>query len=544
MSHWIFPTVLTASLAFAVSVHGQVGQVPAFDPTLQPTIVADPGQVIPGSTVGVLASVQEITVDSTGALIARGLTDQGVGILMVDFEAFGIDTAQKLFGDEVLNGIGPSLAASASGHVAYRAQLELTYDEAIVIDDRVVMTKGELINTPGVPSQAVLAGVKSVTMNDNLTIVALIEYQLPFALGVALLQLQVNAAGQILSSKVIVRPGQTVAGLVVAQIGDAKGRSIVLTQAGDVAYLVRAVGTPIDRFLVGNQLLLADGDASPLPGGLGVNLVVAGSAKDSEVDMTSNGSWAAKVRDLQFGSPDMLLHDGALVAAEGDMLPGSSDPVQILGAPMLGDNGNVLYRAGYVPSTPISAIYALYLNDRPLVGPGSVIGSRIVASVAYPFPSIPMALGQAPYAMDDAGETVYASVVFTNGEWAVLRYDIGPWVSEGAGLVGSGMKAWRLTASGPLVPGTTTRLAVVDGEPDGSFALVIGLSLANLPFHGGILCPTADVVLVGLPLDANGSWQISSPWPPGTPAGLPTWWQAWQYPFGLYATNCLRGTSN
>jgi hypothetical protein len=100
---------------------------------------------------------------------------------------------------------------------------------------------------------------------------------------------------------------------------------------------------------------------------------------------------------------------------------------------------------------------------------------------------------------------------------------------EGAGGTGAGQPiALRLRNATAAVPAT----------------LFVGLSAAQLPFKGGTLMPSPDLVVAGLPTDATGSLLLQATLPAQLPPGLQLWMQLWVpdagAPQGLAATNALR----
>jgi hypothetical protein len=55
---------------------------------------------------------------------------------------------------------------------------------------------------------------------------------------------------------------------------------------------------------------------------------------------------------------------------------------------------------------------------------------------------------------------------------------------------------------------------------------VIGLAKASLPFKGGVLVPSPDVV-VPLATGPAGTFALPFVWPAGIPGGLQLWFQTW-----------------
>lgn len=116
----------------------------------------------------------------------------------------------------------------------------------------------------------------------------------------------------------------------------------------------------------------------------------------------------------------------------------------------------------------------------------------------------------------------------------------GAWTDLGQGLSASDDESPRLTwLMYPSVPGLHG-LFVSQGRPAAMTWFVLGLGVAEVPFRGGVLVPTPDLVFAGLSLDADGALLIPVAADPASlPLGLVL--QAWiddpSGPQGLTATN-------
>ena len=92
-----------------------------------------------------------------------------------------------------------------------------------------------------------------------------------------------------------------------------------------------------------------------------------------------------------------------------------------------------------------------------------------------------------------------------------------------------------------------TTLTLTHGKPFGSATLIVGLSALNAPFKQGLLVPQPDKLFFGLPLDAEGRFQIDFTWPAGIPSGASLWYQSWiadaAAPAGLSSSNGLQSTA-
>lgn len=120
------------------------------------------------------------------------------------------------------------------------------------------------------------------------------------------------------------------------------------------------------------------------------------------------------------------------------------------------------------------------------------------------------------------------------------------WSNLGNALPGAA-GAPSLTGQGDLMPGSGTFLTLGSAAPNASSALIIGVQEANLPFFGGTLVPSPDIVIFGIPTGATGGWILAGTWPAGVPAGTKLHFQAWindaQAPQGYSASNGLRATA-
>jgi hypothetical protein len=116
------------------------------------------------------------------------------------------------------------------------------------------------------------------------------------------------------------------------------------------------------------------------------------------------------------------------------------------------------------------------------------------------------------------------------------------WTDAGGGLPGEHVPA--LEGSGGDAAGQPIALQLREATAATPATLVVGLSASQLPFKGGTLVPSPDLVLAGLLTDAAGSLLLQATLPAELPPGLQIWVQLWVpdagAPQGLSATNALR----
>lgn len=112
----------------------------------------------------------------------------------------------------------------------------------------------------------------------------------------------------------------------------------------------------------------------------------------------------------------------------------------------------------------------------------------------------------------------------------------------GQGLAGAGGTP-QLVGTGTLTANSQVSLELSDALPASIAVLVYGASIANTPFRGGILVPSADLAFAGLPTGPLGQISLPTVWPPGVPAGVESIFQYWiidpSGPLGFTASNAV-----
>lgn len=125
------------------------------------------------------------------------------------------------------------------------------------------------------------------------------------------------------------------------------------------------------------------------------------------------------------------------------------------------------------------------------------------------------------------------------------RLHAAPWTDLEGGIAGAfGVPV--LLAEGPLTGGSVVVFALAAAPAGAPTVLVAGFSTLNLPFKGGTLVPSPDV-LVSLAMPFAGKIQLPVHWPAGVPAGAHLWLQAWfadaAAPSGFSSSNTLLATT-
>ena len=84
----------------------------------------------------------------------------------------------------------------------------------------------------------------------------------------------------------------------------------------------------------------------------------------------------------------------------------------------------------------------------------------------------------------------------------------------------------QATAAGALKPGRFVKVQLEHSKPTGGTTLILGTSALLAPFKGGVMVPSLDLLLPGLPLD-SGAVSLQGTWPSGIPSGFQFWLQFW-----------------
>jgi hypothetical protein len=102
----------------------------------------------------------------------------------------------------------------------------------------------------------------------------------------------------------------------------------------------------------------------------------------------------------------------------------------------------------------------------------------------------------------------------------------GTWVNLGLALAGT-HGAPIATGTGTLQALSPLTLALLDARENASAWLVAGVAQANLPFKGGTLVPSFDLLLGGLFTGPAGQISLTAPTPAGLPSGFAFYFQWW-----------------
>jgi hypothetical protein len=151
----------------------------------------------------------------------------------------------------------------------------------------------------------------------------------------------------------------------------------------------------------------------------------------------------------------------------------------------------------------------------------------------------------AAYLFAGPGDQLFNDNTDPHPDYGIDLTKVGCWKDLGLGLAGvNGLPT--LAGTGTLLAGDPLTITVANARPASTAALIVGLGTLNLPFKGGTLVPTVNVLIAGLPTGA-GTITLPATWPAGLPSDFSLDFQAWiadaAGPHGFSASNGLSATT-
>ncbi|MCB9898413.1 MAG: YncE family protein [Planctomycetes bacterium] len=293
---------------------------------------------------------------------------------------------------------------------------------------------------------------------------------------------------------------------------------------------VRAVFTSDDvRLLVSNR----DGGT--------ISVITLAGAGSSVTSTLTAGTWpfemAISADDGTVWVADFLDDDVRRIA----ITSGATAIVPLPDAPQglaLRDDGTRLDVATGNWSVTIGPGSKVVVNQSGDVTSIDTASATVVESVATGQP--PAALARVP-----GGDAVLVPAPRADG---CLRVDpdAGLFADLGGSLAGTTGLPPQLVGAGTLQPFAPTTLALHGFHPNRPVYVLIGLSVLGLPFKGGVLVPSPDIVVGPIPSGPLGAFSLTFPWlgpaPPGTQIVFQDWIADPSGPAGFVATNGLVAT--
>lgn len=509
----------------------------AGDPAGTPTrLLLGPGSVVPGSPVGNVAfSPQRVAYGDAGWVM--NVTMDGHVEMIVTEHGIGLYEGQPLAGGNVVHEIFNSVDSDASGRLA-TVFFPSDGTLGVAIDETIALITGSPVSAAGLPAGSTWAALLGVDFDTTGHLVVLGTVAEPSAPGAidALVRYDIGAGGALGNPLVLLSEHSLVEGRAIQGIGSYSDLSFARNDTGHLLCTVEFVDGdgqgPGPAAIVLDGVVLAEHGTPSIIDGRDWSVSLS-----DPVALNARGDYAFRTR-IQAGLTngfDLLVHNGAVAALETTPVPGlPGTKITRLHAPRLGNDGTLLYLVEWDES-PFVPRQGFIVDDQLAV---ATLATQIEGETLAGLHNDAM-----EYDLSPDGRR-FAFVGYTAfGGWGAYEAPTGPWQDLLGSLAGTGGAAPTLFGLGSLKPSSLLSLDLAGAVPGSVTNLVLGLSHLGLPFHGGVLVPSPDAVLYGLPVNAAGKLKLSGTLPGGLPSALPLHFQFWSVgagaPTGYSATNGL-----
>jgi hypothetical protein len=540
---WITSGLLAASL---IAVGPAAPQAHAGDTAQTPTrLLLGPGSEVPGSPIGDVAfAPQRVVYGDDGW--AMNITMDGYIEMIVAENGLGVHEGLVLPAGDVVDEIWLSLDSDTSGRLATSVILDdESRSQALTLDDAVVLAEGDTIDTAGLESGSVWASITAVDLDLTDHLLAKGTVEEPSSPGVfidVIVRFDVDAGGALSSPLVLASTKELVAGRPIDRLGYYSEMTFGTNAAGQFMHTVRFVpevdGDPGPSAIVLDGVVLAeDGQESMVTGR---DWVVS---YGDRVQLNELGDYAflTKIVAGPNDSIQLLVHNGEVVALQGAEAPGlPGTEITRIHAPKLADDGTLLLLIEWDEPGSFIGKDGFFVDGRLVV---ETVATQIEGYTLSGVNNSETAFDIAP----DGSRFIFVGYPGAVAGWGSYEVPTGPWQDMGNALAGTGGDAPTLFGLGSLEVGTQVSLDLAGALPGSTTTMVIGISELGVPFKGGVMHPSPDVLVFGLPVDGNGELSLAGTFPSGLPSGVPLYFQFWTSdvgaPEGFSASNALEATT-
>jgi hypothetical protein len=513
----------------------------AGDPAIQIQRLIGEGDVLPG--LGTIATLYDYRVTDEGDWYVRAYvdapTDSDLLVLIHDGVVVWSehDPVPQPPGATIYNFYSWDAAASGAlaGVLWLYGTVDYTDDHIALVDGTVLAQESKPLNLAGLSPGSVWQQLIRLRMNDERQVLVMGEVDdpaFPNPYTDALVRYDLSAGGGVAGKSLQLIQGASVAGAAetVASISDSQFH---LNDGGDVLALV-ALDAPNevnDTILLNGAVYAREGGPSVVPGlsWPTVQPSLLGLNARSDVCFL----WGVDAG----GFVPVLVRNQEAFAAKGDVLQATA-PHGLDAFPWatLNDRGDLVWQGNWQPVSPVSwAQKAVFLNTKALAQANStVVDGKVLLDLGAAIPS-------------DGGRYVAFTAKTSLTVDELYRVDLGPWSELEIGALAGAEPAPALVGIGALAPFAPTTLRVEGGTPGTVAAVVLGLTQSLAPVLGTTLVPSPDVMMINLPVDADGAVELSFAFPPGLAPGTEVFAQAFVQdpgtPFGWASSYAIRGVT-
>jgi len=367
-----------------------------------------------------------------------------------------------------------------------------------------------------------------------------------------------EGSGLFTPAGVLLKSGDLIAGLP-APLSTATSDFDVRFSAQGGHYIIGAdttAPTSDDFFMLLDGLPIASGaglmgqgqpvpaSAGGLPGETWAIFDFYGVNENGDYMVTGNTSAATS-------SNEFISFNGTLVYREGDTVDGETLTGSIEGASM-NEAGDMAYIWDVVDPIGGGSLEALFLDNDILLKEGDAVDFFGQDGVVEPNSTLANFTGITALTVGSNRRLYFTADIDVNGTTTSVDDIEGffcihaPWDDLGNGLAGTGGITPLLVGDGALTTGSSASVTLSGALPNSQAWLLFGLSQVDVPFRGGILVPSPDIVLAALPISGTGDLALATTWP-ALPSNTAVTFQYWVIdpagPVGVSASNGLSGTT-
>lgn len=541
-------TSRTTRLAATLAILALMGVAPAAragDASTTPMRpLLGPGTTPEGSPIGDVAfSPLRLVYGQAGWIM--DVTLEGHVEMIVAENGLGVYEGQVLPGGDTVDEIWLGLDGDESGRLAAIVFMDDGVgptESALVFDDTVVLREGDPLAADGAEAGSTWHQIIAVDLDRHGHAYVYGEFIEPFGAPghdvLAIVRFDIDAGGALTAPTVMLREGDLFEGRPIDWVGGAIDVNWDTNDAGQVLSTVRFVEEgevfgPAAIVLDG-VVLAEDGQPSVITGRDWVMNYGDPLALSEQGDVAFRSRIVAGADD----SREILVHNNQVVAMADVPAPGVPDSILTrIHGPHFSDDGTLLWLAEW-DGNPGFGGMGFYRGDELVVRTGVTPIDGLLLSYVH----------NDVLKYDISADGTRCAFIGGNNVvpgWSVWEASIGPWEDLGGALAGTDGVEPALFPLGSLEGDTTVSLSLSKALPGATTNLVVGASELGLPFYGGVLCPSPDLLLLGLPVGDDGTFEAAGNFPSGAPAGIPLYLQFWTDdpggPFGYSASNCVRG---
>lgn len=433
------------------------------------TAVAREGDPVPGA--GSVTRIDNVAVNDAGQWIVEADTDfanadqdqvliNNAGLLLREDDPLPEPLGARL---DSFDSINLNAAGNSGWNFFLRGTGGAFDDSGIYFNTTLVIQESDFSTAPEFSPNTPYLGFFDAKMNDanQIMMVATVDdTNVPTTVDQAIVRLELDPSGALLSEAVVAKEGDVLPGQVEAvELFETGPHGSASNAPGDVLYIANLTGnTATDGAIYLNHVLIAqEGSPSPVPGRNYELLLGRG------LDLGDSGDHVFKANlDGAVTDDDVIIVDGAVFKQEGESFPAIApfllENFGLAAGPVaIDDNGNVAWYGDW-NDPDLDRDSGLFVGEELVVQEGvTMVGGVILDTIAN---------GQDAFALSDNGRWLIFEGTLLGGIDGAFLVELGA-----AGGVAEGQRA-------PLAP-RLPDLAIVPNPFAGATSILYELTSEN-----------------------------------------------------------------